>query len=251
MRIEKINENQIRCVLTGEDLASRQLQLSELAYGTDKAKALFRDMIQQAAYKFGFDAENIPLMIEAIPLSEGSIVLIVTKVENPEELDTRFSSFAPSVQEAPRSESDPGQNAFEQLMESIRSQSAQDPGQRRDDARVPEEKVSAMAEIRRFILMNRLYSFTSLSDVIAAAQKAGGRFTGESMLAQDPAAGIYYLSLSMPDLESVSVQQNVLAAISEYGRIEPVSFARRDYLREHCRILSETNALEDLALLAP
>ena len=114
MRIEKINENQIRCVLTGEDLASRQLQLSELAYGTDKAKALFRDMIQQAAYKFGFDAENIPLMIEAIPLSEGSIVLIVTKVENPEELDTRFSSFAPSVQEAPRSESDPGQNAFEQ-----------------------------------------------------------------------------------------------------------------------------------------
>ena len=67
MKIEKINENQIRCILTGEDLRSRQLKLSELAYGTEKAKSLFRDMMQQAAYEFGFEAEDIPLMIEAIP----------------------------------------------------------------------------------------------------------------------------------------------------------------------------------------
>lgn len=35
-------------------------------------------------------------MIEAIPTSSDSIVLIITKVEDPEELDTRFSKFAPS-----------------------------------------------------------------------------------------------------------------------------------------------------------
>ena len=37
--------------------------------------------------------ENIPLMIEAIPSSSDSIVLIITKVEDPEELDTRFSKI--------------------------------------------------------------------------------------------------------------------------------------------------------------
>ena len=34
MRIEKLNDNQIRCTLTRDDLANRQIKLSELAYGT-------------------------------------------------------------------------------------------------------------------------------------------------------------------------------------------------------------------------
>src|SRR5574344_507545 len=99
MKIEKVNDHQIRCTLTKADLADRELKISELAYGTEKAKSLFRDMMQQASYQFGFEAEDIPLMIEAIPLSGDTIVLIITKVEDPEELDTRFSKFAPSVRE--------------------------------------------------------------------------------------------------------------------------------------------------------
>ena len=95
MKIEKINDNQIRCTLTKADLEDRQIRLSELAYGTEKAKDLFRDMMQQANYEFGFEADNIPLMIEAIPVSADSIILIITKVEDPEELDTRFSKFTP------------------------------------------------------------------------------------------------------------------------------------------------------------
>ena len=45
MKIEKLSDNQIRCTLTRADLAARQLQLSELAYGNEKAKSLFRDMM--------------------------------------------------------------------------------------------------------------------------------------------------------------------------------------------------------------
>lgn len=99
MKIEKVNDHQIRCTLTKADLADRELKISELAYGTEKAKNLFRDMMQQASQKFGFEAEDIPLMIEAIPLSSDCIVLIITKVEDPEELDTRFSKFAPSMED--------------------------------------------------------------------------------------------------------------------------------------------------------
>ena len=50
-------------------------------------------MIQQANYEFGFDVSDNPLMVEAIPLSSESLVLLITKVEYPEELDTRFSQF--------------------------------------------------------------------------------------------------------------------------------------------------------------
>ena len=90
MRIEKINENQIRCILSNKDLADRQIKLSELAYGSEKARDLFRDMIEQANDEFGFEADDMPLMIEAMPLSGENIILQITKIENPEELEDGF-----------------------------------------------------------------------------------------------------------------------------------------------------------------
>lgn len=84
MQIEKINDNQIRCTLTKEDLAQRQLKLNELTYGSAKARELFKDMMNQAYEEVGFESSNIPLMIEAIPVSSDCLVLIITKVEDPE-----------------------------------------------------------------------------------------------------------------------------------------------------------------------
>ena len=97
MKIEKINENQIRCTLTRADLEKRQIKLSELAYGSEKARALFREMMLQAFQEFGFEVHNIPLMIEAVPAGADQLVLLVTKVQDPEELDARFSHFSPDT----------------------------------------------------------------------------------------------------------------------------------------------------------
>ena len=99
MKIERINENQIRCTLTSFDLSVRNLNLGELAYGSEKARNLFREMIQKASNEVGFEAEDIPLMVEAIPLSNESVMLVITKIEDPEELDTRFSKFSPAHEE--------------------------------------------------------------------------------------------------------------------------------------------------------
>lgn len=95
MRIEKLNDNQIRCTLNKADLQSRNMNISELAYGSDKADTLFKEMTEQANRQFGFQTDNTPIMVEAIPLENESISLIITKVDDPEELDTRFSKFTP------------------------------------------------------------------------------------------------------------------------------------------------------------
>lgn len=90
MKLEKLSDTQIRCTLSKEDLSQRQLHLSELAYGSEKAKELFRDMMQQASIELGFEADNIPLMIEAIPISNDCLVLVVTKVEDLTNLTLAF-----------------------------------------------------------------------------------------------------------------------------------------------------------------
>ncbi|MCR4891070.1 MAG: adaptor protein MecA [Lachnospiraceae bacterium] len=148
MKIERMNDRQIRCILTKEDLRERELKISELAYGSEKARALFRDMIQQASYQFGFEAEDIPLMIEAIPLPGERIILIITKVEDPEELDTRFSKFAPSV----RGDSDmdgvegPASSGADDILDLFRKMK-KSLNDSTEDADVPKEGEDTAAEV--------------------------------------------------------------------------------------------------------
>lgn len=279
MKIEKINDNQIRCILTKEDLEKRQLKISELAYGTDKAKMLFRDMMEQAAFQVGFKTDNIPLMIEAIPMSGGSIVLVVTKVDNPEELDTRFSSFAPSVDRAASGAHAP--TAFEQLINAIRSNftdnadtpadsntgsagtsqstpegrsdapqssSAQEAALRQSRSAADRES-SERIRMRHFVLTHRLFSFDSMEDACQAASRTQNRYTGESVLLYDEDERLYYLFLTMKNIEEVGSMQSVLAAISEYGYVEPVSYARQQYMQDHCRTIIARNAVGVLASL--
>lgn len=242
MKIEKISDTQIRCILTKEDLDKRQLRLGELAYGTPKAKALFRDLMKQAYEEFGFAADDYPLMIEAIPLSEGSIVLIVTKAESPEELDTRFSNFAPSVQrEAVTAEPSPfsSEAPFDRLVEILRSRT-------NTAALSPREELERR---QHFMLTSRLYSFHSLSSAIEAAKHIGSGFTGQSSLYRDTTESVYYLLLTMDDIDEAASMQSFLAALTEYGHAEPIFPARHQYLQEHCTPVWKGNALSVLASL--
>ena len=242
MKIEKVNDRQIRCILTGEDLAKRQLKLSELAYGTEKARSLFRDMMEQAAFQYGFEADDSPLMIEAIPLSSDSIVLVVTKVDHPEELDTRFSNFAPSVQgSVPSGGQQAGQpSPFGRLMDSLRREMAAETNGQETGAEESEA-------FRQFVFTNRLFAFQTLGDTVRAASMTGGSFTGRSSLYHADSDDLYYLFLTMPDMDTVRRMQNVLAILSEYGTSLKITYASEQHLKEHSRILCENDALSHLA----
>ena len=91
MRIERLNENQIRCTLDKTDLEQRQLRLSELAKGSTKAREALHEMIQQASLELDFEVENIPLMVEAIPLSSECLVLVITRIADPEKLEDKLT----------------------------------------------------------------------------------------------------------------------------------------------------------------
>lgn len=243
MKIEKVNDNQIRCTLTREDLASRQLKISELAYGSEKAKSLFRDMMKQANTEFGFEAEDIPLMIEAIPLNGECIVLIITKVEDPEELDTRFSRFAPSGEETEEDDEyreESAAEAPEDVLELFRRiQEQHTPAEESSEAK--EEQTPPAAP------MNRIYRMPTLQAVWSAAQITGSYFTGESALYKDDHTGEYLLSLTQGSMRQDDFNRfcNVL---SEYGQFCRNLSNSQSYLEEHFTPLVSEKALNSLAV---
>ena len=45
MRIEKINDHQIRCIVTSADLRERRLTMKELRYGNQATMDLFHEVV--------------------------------------------------------------------------------------------------------------------------------------------------------------------------------------------------------------
>lgn len=243
MKIEKINDHQIRCTLTREDLASRHLKISELAYGSEKTRALFQDMMSQASMDFGFEADDIPLMIEAIPLSPEKIVLIITKVDSPDELDLRFSNFTHSGEEEDEeSGSDdllpPDDNTADDLLDLL-DQIKEDLSSQTSPARDSEDTSDAADQIR-------LFTFTDIDTVIAAAQAVVSVYRGNSILYRDPFSSEYHLFLHRSPHTAMEFNKVVHAVDSYLGK-RKYTPGIEAYCREHCKVILPRHALQTLA----
>ena len=242
MKIERINENQIRCTLTSFDLSVRNLNLVELAYGTEKARKLFREMIQKASNEVGFEADDIPLMVEAIPLSSESIMLVITKIEDPEELDTRFAKFSPASDE--ESESLLSQLAGQLLegagnMDYLDQNSEQPGGSLEKDRELTGDGNGKSAD------STRIFRFDNLDRICEAAHAIGKLYNGANTLYKKPGTRQYYLVMKCSgsgDLE-FSRSCNILAEYAVKLSNENTSEA---YFREHYEVIIDQKALQDL-----
>ena len=99
VKIERISDTQVKFVLESRDLLEKNIKITELAYGSEKTQVLFREMLERAYDECGFEVENVPIMIEAIPVAVDSIIIIVTKVANGDDIEAKFNSFLPKTRD--------------------------------------------------------------------------------------------------------------------------------------------------------
>ncbi len=269
MRIERISDNQIRCTLSKRDLVERHLKISELAYGSDRAKELFRDMMEQANIDFGFEAEDIPLMIEAIPTSKESLVLVITKVDDPQEFDERFSNF--NLPDADESDIDSDfadigledeENTsvnFEDLMDCFDQMYEKDS----DESEGEEAKFIPLSEALSGVSGStkpskqkkadnlhervKVFSFVSINPIIEAAHRVNAGYNGKNTIWKDTVGKKYYLLLNRGNGKHAF--HSVCSTMSEYGAEEPVTYATQDYFNEHFKIIIKDKALTQLSKL--
>ena len=248
MKIERINENQIKCTLTREDLVSRQMKLSELAYGSPKAKALFKELMEQAAFQVGFEAEDIPIMIEAVPLAGESIMLILTRVENPDEFDTRFSHFTNSDDDdddyaegfdahfAPKPfnniAADDILNMFNSLIDEAREKIAA----------APEKAAKRGLPVE----ISKMFVFESLDDVLRLSGIVASFYTGRNSLYKNPDTGLYYLTVSNKG-STPEIYNKACNIIAEYGDQTHFTVGADLYMAEHYQVIVLDNALATLS----
>lgn len=276
MKLERLSENQIRCTLNKADLADRELLINELAYGTDRAKELFRDMMERAADELGFEVNDIPLMIEAIPVSPDCLILIITKVEDPEELDTRFSRFSKytdiEIEDSYDSEeetdnNDDSLNIFENaasLMETIsdivenieqvKKQNENSGNQafvplsaalresnakKKSEKSKPKKKETAQPSYR-------IFSFQNINDISKAAVMVAPIYHDNNSLYKSPKDNLYYLIVNH-DTTDTENYQRTCNLLSEYGTKVKSNYAMPYYFAEHFKIIIKGDAIQTLA----
>ena len=254
----------------------------------NEAKELIRDMMQQASIELGFEADNIPLMIEAIPISNDCLVLVVTKVEDPDELDTRFSRFSKiNVDDSfdedfsdiddtdfeemdflddeddidmddeplPFSPSSDFDNADSDASTSSKERSAIDDALdliapfTQAIAQAKKEAMRKKKENRSSVQDCQNYSYQNFSQAAQLGAFLAPFFEGESSLYKDSFSNNYYMILRKTQSENDTFHRACNIA-ADFGVRISASYATPAYFREHFETILEENAVEMLGELA-
>ncbi len=243
MRLERVNNNQIKCTLEPEDFLERQLSLRELTYGSEKATSLFRELLQQAEQELNFYTEDSPLMIEAIPLSSDSALLLITKVEEPDELDTRFAKFAPSQLES-IDESDEDYFTKEELKRADEILSLFQKAQEELLRSSNNDNTEQVDSKKDFV---RIYSFSPFDAIFPIAQRLDSLYHGENSIYKDT-NNMYYLVLHKSD-HTPDEFNRICNILSEYANNIKVIPGLEAYYMEHLECIIKNNAIHICATI--
>lgn len=243
MHIKKINKNKIQFTLDRDDLIERHISLPELAYGSEKAYDLFEEILESAAENFDFYVEEDSVMIEAIPLPDGRLLLTVTRIEEPDELDTRFSKFSPREGEMDSSfepldtHSLPpqGADAFLDLFKNQPESLSEEDGDNTAKTISSKQKNSLAC----------VYIFDQLNTLIDAAHILSNNYHGMNSLYKDEATNTYYLIITKT-YHSAGEFNKFCNILSEYGTLIQYHMPTEAFFNEHYSCIVKNVALQRL-----
>ena len=244
MKLERLNENTIRCLIDKTELMARHIDIEDMTYGSENTIDLFEEMLDKANVELGF-SPNRSLVIEAVPLVEGSIELLISKVESPDELDVRFSKFSPSKQ----GKGFPGffemlEGAFDKLEDELRSQNMQGLQDINSNAKTK-------ADMRKEDSYISIFSFESI-DKATDASKRISSINFDSSLFKDEKNKRYFLALSIDknaEKEELDTFNKICNVLAEYGeKVQGMGY-NLAYYKEHYQIIIHDDAVDKLSKL--
>ena len=215
MDIEKINDDQIKFVLHKSDLEERDITIGDLSYGSEKSQELFREILEEAILHCDFRTDgHVPFVVEAVPMSGESLMIIITRAPDKEALNSRFDILPLTRNESKFVEK------------------AVTPPEEPKPVRAKAEKASVV------------YAFESLDNVCAACAAVRKVYKGASDLVKYD--GRYHLILGAAPAAKAAPHAFELG-LADFGRKQSASPMARMFLLEHGEILVRDAAVTQLA----
>ena len=227
MKIERISSNEIKFILTETDLSERNMRLSELSYGSEKTQELFREVMERAAVECDFHTtQETPLIIEAIPVSRDSIMIIVTKVGSHEDLEDRFG-YPPVL------------GNYKNISRAKQKKKLAD-----------EHGAPDMGANRPHVAAKQIiFEFKSLDDVTSACTRISGTYIGNNALYKY--SGRYYLVIEngQQDQGSSKITASQENILREYGNKFSYLEISKMFLLEHGETVVAEGAIDVISTI--
>ena len=80
MRIERLNDSQMKFILKHADLEEWDIKINELSHSSDKTQRLFKEIVRLAQDEGALSSENTPYLIEAMRMGVDSLTILVTRI---------------------------------------------------------------------------------------------------------------------------------------------------------------------------
>ena len=213
MKIEKVSDSQLKFTLTQADLEEMKIKIEDLAAPSERTQKLFRDMIEKAVAQCDFPIDNTPLMVEAVPASPESIMIIVTKVSSGKKENVE---------------------SFFQLNQSK--------GLRKYKRKSIEAPFTPKTVSDESIL---IFSFDTLDDIIDLSPEISKVYSGTNSVYKNN--GRYFLIIINDNpLDRIEVE-SIEEMLYEFGRKHVSNMLAEEYLMEHGEKIIDGNAVQVLA----
>ncbi len=96
MKLQQLNENEIKIILSKEDLRELDLTIRTIDYNTTKTRKAMWEIFDRARAQTGFDAAKNRIYVKLYPLSDGGCEMYVSKLGSKNDIpfgnaDTSYS----------------------------------------------------------------------------------------------------------------------------------------------------------------
>ncbi len=234
MKIERLNENQLRFTVWTRDLPDEDFTIADLAGQTEKAEELIKYMMNKAREEFGFSFDEKPIVVEAIPVNKDCIVFLVTKVDEEEEEQDKFKYI---------------EKLKKQAMEMAKS--FKENGIKNEDDTVVDEvdkTPQPQDEKTGRLLPYMIYSSSDMENFVTAARVVKDFYDSDNTLYKKENDITYYLVVTH-NRNSDDEFTYLCDTLKEFTEPYKFTYTTKYYFEEHYKKILDGDALQRLAEL--
>ena len=226
MRIEKINEDQLKIIINNEELRERDINISELTLNNpEKIHHFFHDILTQAMTECGFHAELSPsLSFQIASADDEGMMIIVTKSDTLPLMP--FMDMFGMMNKA-KPEQEPEQEIINETEQTK-------PTKQKPSFELKKKQVSSINSS----IKAQTFVFKTISGFAGACQAICDIFEGKSVAYKLNSK--YYLMLNF---KKTQYPEKIAVTLREFGeniKTTPISLP---YLMEHGELLISKNAV--------
>lgn len=233
MKIERLNENQLRFTVWRKDLPDEEFSIAEFTGHSEKADELIKYMMDRAREEFGFETDAQSVVVEAIPVNKDCIVFLVTKVD--EEEEDKFSYIKELQKQAMEMA-----KALKDGTVELSDETEEKEEPRIVDAPVDERTGQTMPYM--------IYRTTNMESLITVSHIVSSYYDSDNTLYKHYDDVTYYLIVSHNRNTNMEFER-VCDTLREFTEPYKFNYTTKYYMDEHYRSIIKNNALQTLAEL--